>query len=37
MGFDPYREEEAPDRFDKWVALAVGIVIVALVVWALFF
>lgn len=35
MGFDPYGEEGTPDRFDKWVAVAFGVVIVALLVWAL--
>lgn len=35
MGFDPYREEDGPDRFDKWVAVVFGVVIVALVVGAL--
>lgn len=34
MGFDPYGEGELPDRFDKWVALVVGVVIVGLILWA---
>jgi len=35
MGFDPYREEEQPDRFDHVVAVVVIVVVVAMLAWAL--
>lgn len=37
MGFDPYREEGGPARFDLAVAAVVLVVVIALLVWAFFF
>jgi hypothetical protein len=36
VGFDPYREEDAPQRFDKAVAVVVLVVIVGVLLWAFF-
>lgn len=37
MGFDPYRKEGEPGRFDIAVGAMVLVVVIALLVWAFFF